>query len=390
MSIAGCVAERTTSLSVLTYPDTSHFRIGSPAPYNTTDMPAVIIAHRTCPRHAPENSLQGIRRAAELGADGVEIDVQRTLDGVPILMHDKTLWRTAGLYWPARLLPYSLLRRLHLPNKFNEPQPGATIRRALVVDVEATGLSIENDDIIQLAMLPFDYEVETGRILTVHKDLAFEALREPAVAISAEASLITGITDDMVAGKAIDENVVTSIVSGADLIIAHNARFDRPMVERHWPCFIDKPWACTLDGVDWLHEGFSAGKLDYLGLQFGWFYDGHRAFADCEACLALLAQTLPTSGRNVLAVVREAALHDDFLVRAVDAPYDLRDKLKQRGYRWRPAEMPNGKVWWTRTADPEVEIAWLRAEVYGREAPIPVRPITACERYSDRLWNFEQ
>ena len=77
-------------------------------------MAAVIIAHRARPRHAPENSLEGIRKAAELGADGVEIDVQRTLDGVPILMHDKTLWRTAGLYWPARLLPYKLLRRLRL------------------------------------------------------------------------------------------------------------------------------------------------------------------------------------------------------------------------------------------------------------------------------------
>src|SRR3990170_8233404 len=77
-------------------------------------MPALIIAHRTCPRHAPENSLQWIRKAAELGADGVEIDVQRTLDGVPILMHDRTLWRTAGLYFPARLLPYSFVRRLRL------------------------------------------------------------------------------------------------------------------------------------------------------------------------------------------------------------------------------------------------------------------------------------
>ncbi len=44
-------------------------------------MAAVIIAHRTCPRHAPENSLAGIRKAAELGADAVEIAVQRTLDG---------------------------------------------------------------------------------------------------------------------------------------------------------------------------------------------------------------------------------------------------------------------------------------------------------------------
>ena len=85
-------------------------------------MSALLIAHRTCPRHALENSLEGIREAAELGADGVEIDVQRTLDGVPVLMHDKTLWRTAGLYWPARFLPYSLLRRLRLRGN-SEPVP---------------------------------------------------------------------------------------------------------------------------------------------------------------------------------------------------------------------------------------------------------------------------
>jgi glycerophosphoryl diester phosphodiesterase len=55
-----------------------------------------------------------MRRAAELGADGVEVDVQRTLDGVPVLMHDWTLSRTTGLPLPVRLLPYSLVRRLRL------------------------------------------------------------------------------------------------------------------------------------------------------------------------------------------------------------------------------------------------------------------------------------
>ena len=77
-------------------------------------MPVLIIAHRACPQHAPENSIEGIRRAAELGAGGVEVDVQRTLDGVPILMHDWTLGRTAGLPLPARLLPYAIVRRLRL------------------------------------------------------------------------------------------------------------------------------------------------------------------------------------------------------------------------------------------------------------------------------------
>src|SRR3972149_4257546 len=54
------------------------------------------------------------RRAAELGAGGVEVDVQRTLDGVPVLMHDWTPGRTAGLPFPVCLLPYALVRRLRL------------------------------------------------------------------------------------------------------------------------------------------------------------------------------------------------------------------------------------------------------------------------------------
>jgi glycerophosphoryl diester phosphodiesterase len=54
---------------------------------------ALVIAHRTCPRDAPENSIAGIREAARAGADAVEIDVRLTADGQPVLMHDPSLWR---------------------------------------------------------------------------------------------------------------------------------------------------------------------------------------------------------------------------------------------------------------------------------------------------------
>ena len=87
---------------------------------------------------------------------------------------------------------FLLLRRLKLPRELNRPQSGE-VRRGLVIDVETTGLNLEADEVMQLAMLPFDYEIETGRILTVHKDTAFEGLREPAAVISEEASIITGI-----------------------------------------------------------------------------------------------------------------------------------------------------------------------------------------------------
>ena len=59
-------------------------------------MPPMVIAHRTCPRDAPENSIAGIHVAAQANADAVEIDVRLSRDGVPVLMHDSTLWRTTG------------------------------------------------------------------------------------------------------------------------------------------------------------------------------------------------------------------------------------------------------------------------------------------------------
>ena len=76
----------------------------------------LIIAHRTAPLDAPENSLEGIRKAAGLGADMVEVDLRRTLDGVAVLLHDPWLLRTLvpPLPWPLALTPDALARRLRL------------------------------------------------------------------------------------------------------------------------------------------------------------------------------------------------------------------------------------------------------------------------------------
>ena len=106
-------------------------------------MAPIVIAHRTCPRDAPENSLEGIRRAAELGADVVEIDVRLTRDGLPVLMHDATPRRTtgsvperqggsvperhAGNRVPLRWIAATQVRGLHLAN--GEPVP--TLAEAL-------------------------------------------------------------------------------------------------------------------------------------------------------------------------------------------------------------------------------------------------------------------
>jgi len=53
-----------------------------------------VVAHRTCPGDAPENSLAGIAVAARLGADVVEVDVRLTRDRVAVLHHDPWFRRT--------------------------------------------------------------------------------------------------------------------------------------------------------------------------------------------------------------------------------------------------------------------------------------------------------
>lgn len=55
-----------------------------------------VIGHRGAAAYAPENTLQGLHSAADMGVKWVEIDVKLTQDGVPIVFHDDTLDRTTS------------------------------------------------------------------------------------------------------------------------------------------------------------------------------------------------------------------------------------------------------------------------------------------------------
>jgi glycerophosphoryl diester phosphodiesterase len=56
--------------------------------------PPLIIAHRGASAVAPENTLAAFARAISDGADGIELDVRLSRDGVPLVIHDETLRRT--------------------------------------------------------------------------------------------------------------------------------------------------------------------------------------------------------------------------------------------------------------------------------------------------------
>lgn len=63
----------------------------------TSAQPFLCIGHRGAAGHEPENTLRSIRRAMELGAGGVEIDIRLSRDGELVVFHDALLRRTTGV-----------------------------------------------------------------------------------------------------------------------------------------------------------------------------------------------------------------------------------------------------------------------------------------------------
>lgn len=69
-------------------------------------------AHRGARKEAPENTLPAFRRAAELGADGIELDVHLSLDRVPVVIHDGRVDKTTDGTGPVARKSLAELREL--------------------------------------------------------------------------------------------------------------------------------------------------------------------------------------------------------------------------------------------------------------------------------------
>ncbi len=286
---------------------------------------------------------------------------------------------------------YRVLRRL-VPIIDFGPAPTSSeappIARVLVLDTETTGLSHQADKIIELAMLLV--QVDTASGLPLGPVEIFEGFEDPGMPIPAVAQEVTGISDDMVAGQRLDDAQVEAMVARADLIVAHNAGFDRPFVEARFPCFAVKAWACSFADIDWKAAGAGSAKLSALAQDQGWFYDAHRARVDCHALLQVLTMPVGTGSATGLSQLMAAASRPSFKLRATGSPFESKDALKGRGYRWDA----DAKVWYCTLPDDgrlEAELEWLKAEVYGRRsAHVEIEALDSHVRYSARPGGVSQ
>lgn len=276
---------------------------------------------------------------------------------------------------------FRVLRRLrHQPLLSRDELPTGA-REAVALDLETTGLDHATDLPIELGMVRFAYD-DDGRVLGLTG--ALSGFEDPGRPLTPEIVQLTGISDDDLRGQRFDDEAVAKLLEGVHLVVAHNAAFDRPFAERRWPKLAEVAWACSLRELPWREEGFEGSGQQALLNAHGLYFDGHRAEEDARALVALLALPLRLSGDPAFQRLRQSALRSQVRLWAVGSPFESKDLLRARGYRWNA----EGKSWWVDVDEGAVEEEkqWLHDAVYRRRPPeLPQVRLDAWSRYSKRV-----
>lgn len=194
----------------------------------------------------------------------------------------------------------------------------------VIVDIETTGLDPAQDRIIEIGLLEFAAFADRPPAMT----RTYGSLENPGVALTPEIKQLTRIDDQELQGMRIDWPLVRDFFMRASIVIAHNAAFDRAFLEASGHLDGLKPhWACSQRHIDWRKQGKNSLALNYLAADHGFVNPfAHRAVFDVATTFRLVAPHLEELTRR--------SYEREILVRAEGSPFEAKDLLKGRGYRW--------------------------------------------------------
>jgi DNA polymerase-3 subunit epsilon len=207
--------------------------------------------------------------------------------------------------------------------------PTIGIRYACLLDTETTGLNPAVDKTLEVAVMLFD-------VKHAQPVASFASLIRND---SNESEPINGIPSGMLSEAHEPELVwraVRWLIGPAQVIIAHNAEFDRKFVPD-----LGKPWCCSENDIQ--YPGRSrGGSLVQLALSLGLgVASAHRAMADVDT-LARILTRLAEMGHELEPVLLHA-MRPKVMCHSL-APFEKKEEVKAAGFRWDP----DAKVWWRR------------------------------------------
>lgn len=191
-------------------------------------MPPVIIAHRTSPLDAPENSLIGIQTSVDFGCDYVEIDVRLTRDGVPFLMHDAFLLRTTWRPW---LVSWASAKGLAKARLRSTGERVPSFEAALAALPHGVGFAIDTKapDAAEAVVAELRNQGRLADCLLWAQ--SEQAVRWYATHAGDEAAEVA-LLRDALTPEAIDKFLADAQAFGATAISAHQDSVDEAFIER--------------------------------------------------------------------------------------------------------------------------------------------------------------
>ncbi|BDI60137.1 exonuclease domain-containing protein [Qipengyuania nanhaisediminis] len=276
----------------------------------------------------------------------------------------------------ARLRDQKILRPVRDRDDWPRTAPeGEAVRRIAVIDCETTGLAVDRHQIIELCMAIVQVN-DAGRIVAVES--VRSGLVDPGHPLTAEITELTGLTDEDLAGRSIDDDQVADILASCDGAVAFNAGFDRPHLEKLIRRHVPVPWGCVMMDVPWRKIGFEPGPQGYNLMQAGYYMpNAHRAKDDVLA-LVQLADHVCADGETIMAKTLAAMDAPAWRFEAKQAPYGYKDDLREQRYRWAWGRLHNLWAKHVRPASYQDELAWYVRTIGQQPAIVP---LPASERY---------
>lgn len=192
---------------------------------------------------------------------------------------------------------------------FSGPLSGTSPVRLAVVDVETTGLSPLEHELIGLSIVSVEVDRATGAFLkTVN---SYAGHREPGRPLSADQEQIVGLSAALLAGKRLDSARIHQVLEGCELVVAHCASFDRSFLTPHAPALDQFTWACSLWDIDWFGaEQQPHASMAHLTALYDIEESDGTPAEDCRTLIEILSRPLPVSGcTGFAALLATVGLH---------------------------------------------------------------------------------
>ena len=212
---------------------------------------------------------------------------------------------------------------VNLPQNFHDEN---TIK-VCFLDLETTGTNKESSKIIEFAGKLAAINKENGDLIGIID--SYQSFNDPEELISPVITRITGITNKDVEGHSLDWEIISSILNKADIVVAHNATFDRGFMDRYLPLSKEKVWACSVNDINWAQRGFNARGQEILCIWHGFYYESHRAMYDVDALIHLVTYDVKGQNKASLELISNS-VKPTYKIAAINSPYETKDLLKLR------------------------------------------------------------